>query len=565
MAQLHVVVSGHHHASLAGLQILEAGGNAIDAGVATGLAIDVLETQFVGFGGVAPIMVYLADRNTVQVINGVGPWPQAADIEHFHRAFNGRIPDGPLHTVVPAAPANWIEALARWGTMRFSDVAAAAIRFARDGFPAYPFFVEILADKRHEFEKFPTTAAIFLPHGRVPEVGETFVQADLARTLQYMADQEQSAAGDRLAGLAAAHDAFYRGDIATAIVRHQAENGGWLRAADLAEFRARIEPPCRSRFGDFDVYGCGPWSQGPMVLQALAILEGFDLRGMGHNAPAYIHAVTEALKLAAADREAYFGDPDFVDVPLRTLLAKDYAAQRRRMIDPARAWPEMPPPGAVGGVTPPPWQPDPSAGSGAELVGAKPATSFLCVADRGGNVFAATPSDGTIGGPVVPGTGILPSMWGSRGYSGRDHPGRVGPGRRPRMSANPAIAIQPGRMVMPFGSPGSEVLGQAMVQAFLNQAVFGMDPQSACEAPRFASYSWPESTLPHSYLPGVLRVERDIGEATGQALAALGHRVEWWPERKYAAGSVTTIQSDLRSGIKWAGADPRRSAYAIGW
>ncbi len=565
MAQRHVVVSGHSYASLAGLQILEAGGNAIDAGVATGLAIDVLESQFVGFGGVAPIMVYLAERAQVQVISGVGPWPQAADIEHFHGAYGGRIPDGLLHTVVPAAPANWIEALARWGTMRFSDVAAAAIRFARDGFPAYPFFVEILADKQHEIENFPTTAAIFLPGGRVPEIGEKFVQADLARSLQYMADQEQAARGDRLAGLAAAHDAFYRGDIAAAIVRHQVENGGWLRANDLAEFRARVEPPCRTRFGDFDVYGCGPWSQGPMVLQALNILEGLDLRSMGHNSPAYIHAVTEALKLAAADREAYFGDPDFVDVPLGTLLAKDYAARRRGLIDPARAWPEMPPPGAIGGVTPPPWRPDPSAGSGAEQVGAKPATSFLCVADRVGNVFAATPSDGTIGGPVVPGTGILPSMWGSRGYTGRDHPGRVGPGRRPRMSANPAIAIRPGRLAMPFGSPGSEVLGQAMVQAFLNQAVFGMDPQSACEAPRFASYSWPESALPHLYLPGVLRVERDVGEATGAALAALGHRVEWWPERKYAAGSVTTIQSDLRSGVKWAGADPRRTAYAIGW
>ncbi len=565
MAQQHVVVSGHAHASLAGLQILEAGGNAIDAGVATGLAIDVLETQFVGFGGVAPIMVCLGATDTVQVINGVGPWPQAADIEHFHRAFGGRIPDGLLHTVVPAAPANWIEALARWGTMRFGDVAAAAIRFARDGFPAYPFFVEILTDKRHEFEKFPTTAAIFLPGGRVPDVGENFVQADLARTLQYMVDQERAARGDRLEGLAAAHDAFYRGDIASAIVRHQQENGGWLRAHDLAEFRARVEVPCRTRFGDFDVYGCGPWSQGPMVLEALNILEGCDLRAMGHNSPAYIHAVTEGLKLAAADREAYFGDPDFVDVPLGTLLAKDYAARRRGMIDPERAWPGLPPAGSVGGVTPAPWRPDPSAGSGAELVGAKPATSFLCVADRAGNVFAATPSDGTIGGAVVPGTGILPSMWGSRGYSGRDHPGRVGPGRRPRMSANPAIAIQPGRMVMPFGSPGSEVLGQAMVQAFLNQAVFGMDPQSACEAPRFASYSWPESTLPHSYLPGVLRVERDVGEATGAALAALGHRVEWWPERIYAAGSVTTIQSDLVSGVKWAGADPRRSAYAIGW
>jgi gamma-glutamyltranspeptidase/glutathione hydrolase len=565
MAQRHVVVSGHYYASLAGLQILEAGGNAIDAGVATGLAIDVLESQFVGFGGVAPIMVYLADEAQVRVINGVGPWPQAADIEHFHRAFGGRIPDGLLHTVVPAAPANWIEALARWGTMRFGDVAAAAIRFARDGFPAYPFFVEIIADKQAEIRQFADTAAIFLPGGCVPEVGENFVQADLARSLQYVADQEAAAGDDRLAGLRAAHDAFYRGDIARAIVRHQVENGGWLREADLAEFRARVEAPCQTRFGAFDVYGCGAWSQGPMVLQALNILEGFDLRGMGHNSPAYIHAVTEALKLAAADREAYFGDPDFVDVPLETLLAKDYAARRRGLIDPARAWRELPPAGAVAGVTPPPWRPDPSSGSGAELVGAKPATSFLCVADRAGNVFAATPSDGTIGGPVVPGTGILPSLWGSRGYSGRDHPGRVGPGRRPRMSANPAIAIQPGRMVMPFGSPGSEVLGQAMVQAFLNQVVFGMDPQSACEAPRFASYSWPESTLPHSYRPGVLRVERDVGEATGAALAALGHDVKWWPERRYAAGSVAMIQSDLVSGVKWAGADPRRSAYAIGW
>ena len=166
---------------------------------------------------------------------------------------------------------------------------------------------------------------------------------------------------------------------------------------------------------------------------------------------------------------------------------------------------------------------------------------------------------------MVPGTGIVPSMWGSRGYTGADHPARVGPGRRPRMSANPAIAIRPGATVMPFGSPGSEVLGQAMVQAFLNQAVFGMDPQSACEAPRFTSYSWPESALPHSYRPGHLCIEEDIGVATGEALAEMGHRIEWWPERKYLAGSVCTIQCDLRTGVKWAGADPRRTAYAVGW
>jgi gamma-glutamyltranspeptidase/glutathione hydrolase len=562
IARDHVVVSGHYYASLAGFQVLEAGGNAIDAGVATGLAIDVLESQFVGCGGVAPIMVRLAD-GTVHVINGVGPWPAAADIEVFHRRYGGRIPDGLLHTVVPAAPANWIEALRRWGTMTFGEVAAAAIRFARDGFPVYPFFTEIIASKRNEIERWPTTAAIFLPGGASPEVGTIFRQPDLARTLQFMVDSERAALG-REAGLQAAHDAFYRGDIAASIARYHGDHGGWLAYDDLASFRAKVEAPCRARFHDFDLFGCGAWSQGPMLLEALNILEGVDLATMGHNSPAYVHALTEALKLAAADREAYFGDPDFVDVPLDILLSKDFAAARRELLNPEQPWPGLPPAGAVRGVTPPAWRPDPSAGSGAEITSDKPSTSFLCVADRHGNVFAATPSDGTIGGPVVPGTGVTASMWGSRGYSGRDHPGRVGPGRRPRMSANPAIAVRDG-MVMPFGSPGSEVLGQAMLQVFLNQAVFGMDPQSAVEAPRFASYSWPESTLPHNYLPGRLCVEADIGDGVITALSLLGHDVERWPCRRYLAGSVVTIQADTASGLKWAGADPRRTAYAIGW
>jgi gamma-glutamyltranspeptidase/glutathione hydrolase len=566
MAHRHVVVSGHYYASLAGLQVLEAGGNAIDAGIATGLAIDVLESEFVGFGGVAPTMVHLAEGNATHMISGVGVWPKAASIEHFHRNFGGRIPEGLLQSIVPAAPSIWITALARFGTMSFAEVASAAIRFAREGFPTYPFLAEQLAARRKDFAHWPSTAAIFLPDGRPPRVGENFVQADLARTLQYMADQERAHAnGDRLAGLRAARDAFYRGDIATAILRHQQENGGWLTESDLADFHTPVEAPCRIRFADYDVYGCGAWSQGPMVLEALNILAGIDLSGTGHNSAAYIHAVTEALKLAAADREVYFGDPAFVDVPLEVLLSEDYAARRRERIDPARAWPGMPPAGEVGGVSIPPWRPDPSAGAALEIAKTRPETSFLCVADSRGNVFAATPSDPTIAGPVVPGTGITVSMWGSRGYTGPDHPARVGPGRRPRMSANPAIAIRPGEMVMPFGSPGSEVLGQAMVQVFLNQAVFGMDPQSACEAPRFASYSWPESTLPHSYRPGHLCVEEDVGPGTCDALAALGHRVERWPERKYLAGSVCTIQSDLQTGVKWAGADPRRTAYAIGW
>jgi gamma-glutamyltranspeptidase/glutathione hydrolase len=566
MARWHVVVSGHYWASQAGFQILEAGGNAIDAGIATGLAIDVLESQFVGFGGVAPIMIYLADTNEVVTLNGVGPWPQAASAKLFRDRYAGCIPDGLLQCVVPAAPGNWIEALARYGTMSFGEVAAAAIRFAREGFPTYPFFTEIITAKQDEIRAWPTTSRIFLPADRPPVIGTNFVQTDLAHSLQYMVDQERAHAGhNRLDGLRAAHDAFYRGDLAAAIVRHQRENGGLLTREDLASFRPLIEAPCHVHFGGFDVYGCGAWSQGPMVLETLNILERLDLHGMGHNSPAYIHAVTEALKLAAADREAYFGDPSFVDVPLDVLLSKSYAADRRAQLNPARAWPAMPPHGCATDTPPAPWQPDPSAASEPPGETVETATSFLCVADAAGNVFSATPSDGTIGGPVVPGTGIMVSMWGSRGYTAETHPGKVGPGRRPRMSANPAIAIKPGECVVPFGSPGSEVLGQAMVQAFLNMAVFEMDPQSAVEAPRFASYSWPESALPHAYRPGQLNLEADIGAATGDALADLGHRIKWWPERKYAAGSVCTILSDLESGVKWAGADPRRTAYAVGW
>src|SRR5208282_4025658 len=291
-------------------------------------------------------------------ISGVGPWPRAASAAYFRDRYDGRIPDGLLHTVVPAAPANWIAALARYGTLSFAEVAAAAIRFARDGFPTYPFFTEIIAAKQDEIRAWPTTASIFLPDGRPPRVGETFVQTDLARSLQYMADQERVHAGDeRLDGLRAAHDAFYCGDVAAAIVHHQSENGGLLAAEDLASFRARIEPPCQTRFADFDVYACGAWSQGPMVLEALNILERLDLKAMGHNAASYIHAVTEALKLAAADREAYFGDPAFVDVPLDVLLSKSYAADRRALFDPARAWPGMPPAGQATDTPCAPWRP----------------------------------------------------------------------------------------------------------------------------------------------------------------------------------------------------------------
>jgi len=564
MAAHHVAVSGHYWSSQAALQILEAGGNAIDAGVAAGIATNVVESQFTGFSGVAPTLIYLAREDRVLTINGVGPWPRAASCEFFHEHHGGRVPIGLLNTVVPAAPAIWILALEKFGTMSFGDVAASAIRFARDGFPVYPMFRNCVEDARETFEQWPSTAEIFLPGGRLPEVGALFRQTDLAASLQYMADEEATAAGGgRREGLAAARAAFYEGDIASAMARHQSEHGGLMTMRDLAEFQAEIEVPTHTRFGDIDLFGCGPWCQGPMILQALNILSGFDLRAMGHNSADYVHTVTEALKLAAADREFHYGDPTFMEVPMAELLSDDYTAGRRGLLDPKKAWPDMPPAGETADRTPPPWRPDPS--SGAAPAAPSHETSHLDVMDRDGNIFASTPSDPVTSGPVTPGTGLTASQWGSRAHTDPDHAAAVGPGRRPRMSANPMLARRDGDFIMPFGSPGSEVLGQAQLQVFLNIAVFAMRPQAAVDAPRFASYSWPASALPHTYLPGQLNLEAEIFDAVGGRLEGMGHKVVPWPSRQWTAGSVATIRKDLKTGLMQAGADPRRTAYAAGW
>src|SRR5262245_24975256 len=254
------------------------------------------------------------------------------------------------------------------------------------------------------YRRWPQNAAIFLPGDRPPREGELFVQADLARSIQFMADEERAAAHrGRAAGLAAARDAFYRGDLASAMVRYHRENGGWLTAEDLAEYRSAIEPPLRATFRGTEILTCGPWCQGPVLLQMLSLLEGYDLRSLGHNSPAYVHLVTEAMKLCFADRERYYGDPRCVPVPMDTLLAPAYAAERRRMIDDRRAWPEMPAPGRVRGfdvapVTDGGRHDGPVAAVGRSVEpGASAAlpgdTSYVCVVDRHGNACSATPSD----------------------------------------------------------------------------------------------------------------------------------------------------------------------------
>ncbi len=559
----HMASSCHFAASHAAFLILEAGGNAIDAGVAAGLALGVTQSDLVNVAGVAPIMIRLAKTGEVVTIDGLGVWPAKASSEYFRKNHGGAIPEGLMRAVVPGAPSGWITALERYGTMSFGEVASAAIRIARDGFPADPRFVETIVTALPKYERFPGNAAVFLPGGKPPQVGDIFKQTDLARSMQYMADEEKAAAakGGRLAGLKAAHDAFYKGDIAKAITDYHAQKGGWLTMADMAAFRARTETPLRIRYKDMDVWTCGPWCQGPALPMILKMLANDDLASLGHNSPAYIHLLTEAIKLAFSDREAYLGDPRFVDVPVEILLSEAYAAKQRARIDPARSYPEMPPHGEIPGY--PRFRPDVPKGDTPPL---SPDTAYCAVIDSEGNVFSATPSDPSYDMELIPGTGFVASSRGSQSWTIPGHPSEVAPFKRPRLTPNPAIAmLGDGQAVMPFGTPGGDVQTQAMLQVLLNVGIFGMDLRSAIEAPRFSSYSFPSSFEPHEYYPNRLAVESRVDTATLEGLRALGHDVMEWPDWTRQAGSVCSVIHDIKHGVYTGAGDPRRSSYAVGW
>ena len=349
----------------------------------------------------------------------------------------------------PLRPTPGSLPLERWGTLSFADVCATAIRFAREGFVTYPLLCDWIAQESDTIRGWPGSAAIYLPEGRPPRVGEILRHEDLANTLQFLADEDKAHAGQgRKAGLGAVRRAFYRGDIAARIAVHQRENGGLLTAADLADFRVGIEPPIRTTFGDAEIWGCGPWCQGPMLLQAANILEGVDLESMGHNSVAYLHTLAEAMDLAAADRHAYYGDPRFVHVPIETLLSKEYAAERRGLIASERAFGRMPPPGTIAGHAPGPGPYDetPGAVSTKSPDGAdKLDTSYVCVVDRWGNAFSATPSDSGLQAPVPPGLGFVPSPRGGQAWTDPRAPASIAPASArgsPPTRPSPSAAVK---------------------------------------------------------------------------------------------------------------------------
>ncbi len=555
----HMVSAGHNVAATAALQVLEAGGNAVDAGVAAGLVLGVVQCDIVNFAGVAPIMIRDGSSGRVATIDGLGVWPVAASAQYFRDNCAGAIPKGLLRTVVPAAPASWIEALAQFGTMSFADVSLAAIRLARDGFPVHPTMADFVTKYAADYTAYPDNAALFLPGGTPVAVGAAMKQPDLTATLTYMVDQERAVESKgRAAGLQAARDAFYRGDIGRRIAAYHAANGGWLTFDDLAGFAVRLEAPVVTRWRGMELYNCGPWCQGPAMAQAIAILGDTDLAGLGHNSPAYVHLLTETMKLTFADREATYGDPRFVDVPLQQMLSPAYAARQRARIEVSRAIPGMPTAGigAVAARTFPNGEGEP---------GPSPDTSYVAVVDRWGNAFSATPSDTSNDTPIIPGLGICPSSRGSQSFTIAGHPSELAPGKRPRLTPNPAIAVFDGGLVMPFGSPGGDVQTQSMLQVLFNLLVFDMDLVSAIEAPRFATYSFPSSFEPHEILPDRLMLEGRFPEATLEALRHVGHDAHAWPDFTFQCGAVCAVLHHAPSGVMIAGADPRRNTGVAGW
>ena len=565
----HMTVAGHHLAAQAGFTIMESGGNAIDAGIASIMTLAVVQPDVVNLAGVAPIIVYLAKTKEIVTISGLGVWPKLMTNDYFQSRYDGVIPTGIERSVVPAAPDAWITALSRYGTMTFKEVASAAVSAAEEGFPTHHFLSDRIKENQSLYASHVSNAEIYLPGGRPPEPGEMFYQKEAAACLKYMVDEEvNSGAPTREAGLMAARRAFYEGDIAKAIVDFHEKEGGFLRMSDFAEFNVAIEAPVSTTYRDCEVFSCGPWCQGPVFPMMLNLLEGYNVKKMRHNSASYVHTVAEAIKLVFSDREHYFGDPRFVDVPIDSLLSKEYAGVRRKLIDERRAWDKMPPPGDLSlGIAEAEQRgvilPDAAQGD-RDGAGAGMDTSYACVVDSAGNVFSGTPSDPSYDGVVVPGTGLCPSTRGSQSRGDPNHPSSVVPGKRPRLTPNPAIVMKGNRPLLPIGTPGGDAQAQSMLQVFLNIVEFGMDPQSAVEAPRFMSQSFPNSFAPNDYFPGRLNLEPRVGKAIGSDLSDRGHDVNWWADWFWRLGAVCTIKIDSDQGTLQAGADPRNESYAVG-
>jgi gamma-glutamyltranspeptidase / glutathione hydrolase len=570
MGTREAVSSGHYLATQVGMDVLARGGNAMDAAAAVGFALTVLKPQQNGIGGEVPTLIYSVDETRVLALSGNGTAPREATIEHMRSLGIKMIPgDGFLGALVPPAPATWIALLERFGTMRLAQVLAPAVELAERGFPMYDELHNTIAANAARYRRdWPTSAEVWLPGGEPPVIGSVFRQPQWATTLRSLikADEAQR---ERAAGLRAAREAFYQGEIAERIVAFCRNtpirdasgkaHTGLLSMEDFAAYEARFEEPVASDYRGVRVHKCGPWTQGPVLLQSLNLLEGFDLSAMGHNSADYIHTVVECMKLAYADREFHYGDPRFAEVPLDRLLSKDYASQRRLLVDAARASMELRPDGREPISAKDIFDVDAAFDAGASKPGD---TTKLEVIDSAGNVVSATPSGGWLpSSPVIEGLGFPLGTRGQMFSLVADHPNCLTPGKRPRTTLTPSIATRDGKAWMAFGSPGGDKQDQWALQFLLNVLDFGMPLQHAVEAPTFWTGHFPDSFYPRKAEPGVVHVEARIAQDVRDALAQRGHEI--CLEGDFAGGNTLAAAIDPATNVRLAAASPRiEPAYA---
>jgi gamma-glutamyltranspeptidase/glutathione hydrolase len=573
--------TGTPWATEAALDVMRRGGNAFDAAMAGLLALNVTYPEAASFPSIAPILIYDAAKNEVRSYTGVGTAPARATIDFFKAEGYDTIPKmGILAQLLPSSPDVIIAMLEQYGTRSFGDIARTAVKLAEEGFPTHAMMLNHLDLNFVERLGF----AVLMPYNvdvymrgewwRPMHHQDRFIQPDLANTLKSMVEAEQkvlAAGGSRSEGLKAVRDYFYKGPIADKIVRLHEEEGGLFSHKDLSEYKGHWEKPLTGSYGDFTFYANGTWSQGAVVPMALQILEGIDLKSMDHNSPQYVHTLIQALDLAMADREAYFGDPDFVTVPTKGLLSKEFAAARRQAMTPEKAFGQLP---AAGDPTRFDVSVQPGQQRQAPLLMANNRssgwtlfddldTSYLAVTDAAGNSVSLTPSDFPQS-PMVPGTGLCLGTRMTQFRLDPNHPAALLPGKRPRVTPNASMVTRDGQLYMTFGTPEGDQQPQALVQMFLNMAVFGMDVQQAIEAPRFRSRNFPDSFSPHKYLAGVVDLERSLNNAVGKELVNMGYKVEIVEDLHYTMGAVGAIIRDHKSGKLIGGADPRQENWAAG-
>jgi len=593
-----VVAGGQPLSVEAGMRILQHGGNAVDAGVATILAASVIEFSHFSFGGEVPILIKLKGRD-VAVVEGMGTAPAKATREFFVNrarqrgsvttatapdstatlraagnadmptmasAQSGMIPStGPLAATVPAVLDACVTALDQFGTKSLAEVMQPAIELA-DGFPIDELRVQYITTRAPIFSQWPDAKRVFLPNGQAPKPGDVFVQVDLARTLRsIVAAEKRNAARGRHAALLAARDYFYKGALAKRIGDYMQAHGGLLAASDLAGWHARVGEPVKGEYRGYEVYKTGFWAQGPMMIEVLNLLEGYDLKKMGQNSSEYIHTVTEALKLGFADRDRFYGDPNFVKIPTQQLLSKDYAALRRSLIDGEKASLSQRP-GDPSNMKPLLASAGQISYNAAPVPEIEKANDTTCVnvVDKDGNMFSATPSGAWLPAVVAGDTGVLMGQRLQSALTDPNSPNVVAPGKRPRITLTPTLVLKDGQPFMILSTPGGDNQDQALVQVLLNVIEFGMNPQEAVEAPRFDTQHYVSSFDNHEFLAGVLNVESRIPADVIRQLNSRGHKLKI--QSGWGTGSSpTVIMFDARSGVISGGADPRRGRYAVAW